>query len=67
MARKNSEGISLMSWYCCNCGTKLSAIKDKDGYYKAKCPKCRSCSVRKIMSRRRDVIEIHAPKDEEHI
>ena len=59
---QEQEAISILSWYCCNCGTKITSIRNEDGYYKAKCPKCGSCSVRKIMSRRRDVIEIIAPK-----
>ena len=67
MEKKSNESISIMSWYCCNCGTHVSAIRNKEGFYKVKCPKCKSCSVRKMMGRRRDVIEIFAPKEQVHI
>ena len=52
----------ILSWFCCNCGTKVSAIKTVDGFYKAKCSRCGSCSVRKVMGRRHDTIEVYAPK-----
>ena len=60
------EMKNSLSWYCCNCGTKVSAIRNSGGYYKAKCSKCGSCSVRRIMGRRHDTIEIYAPKLEIH-
>lgn len=67
MEKKSTGSISIMSWYCCNCGTQVSAIRDKEGFYKVKCPTCKCCAVRKMMGRRRDVIEIIAPKGQVHI
>jgi len=67
MVKKNDKSISLMSWYCCNCGTQISAIKDDEGYYKTVCPTCKCCSVRKMMGRRHDVIEIHPPRGQVRI
>lgn len=46
-------------WYCSNCGTRLSAIRDKEGKYKAQCPLCKACSVRKPKGRRHETIEFY--------
>ena len=59
---KEKEMKMNLSWFCCNCGTKVNAIRNNEGFYKAKCSRCGSCSVRKVMGRRHDTIEIYAPK-----
>lgn len=33
----DNSSKQILSWFCCNCGTKVSAIKTVDGFYKAKC------------------------------
>ena len=56
-----------LSWYCSNCGQLVTAYQNSKGEFKVACPKCRSVMVRTPKGRRRDTIELYAPKGQEHI
>ena len=61
MADRKEEWRPL-SWYCPNCASQLYGYEDASGMTKAECRKCHSISVRKVMGRRHNRIEIYAPK-----
>ena len=46
------------SWYCPNCGTQLIGFKNAEGMIKVECKRCLAVSVRKVMGRRHNRIDI---------
>ena len=56
-----------LSWHCSNCGTLVTAYQNSKGEFKVACPNCRAVMVRIQKGRRRDTIELYAPKGQEHI
>ncbi len=57
----------IYSWYCPNCNTEVSGIKDKKNQIKAECPVCGVEMVRTKIGRRHLKIDIYTPQDEEDI
>ena len=53
------------SWYCPNCGTQLIGFKNAEGMIKVECKRCLAVSVRKVMGRRHNRIDVYAPKGQE--
>jgi len=60
---KKTSGL-LLSWYCPNCGELLKGFQKSDGSVTVQCLKCLTISVRRIMSRRHNRIDVF-PKDGE--
>lgn len=54
------------SWYCSNCGNKVTAFMNGSGSFKVECSRCRVVMVRTSRSRRHDTINIYAPDGQEH-
>ena len=54
------------SWYCSNCGNKVTAYMNGSGNYKVECDRCGVVMVRTIRSRRHDTINIYAQDGQEH-
>ena len=50
------------SWHCPNCGKIVTGLKDESGTIKVTCRHCQLVMVRKLKSRRRDIIELFPPK-----
>ena len=50
------------SWHCPNCGKIVTVLKDESGSIKVTCKHCQLVMVRKLKSRRRDIIELFPPK-----
>ena len=50
------------SWHCPNCGKIVTGLKDESGAIKVTCRHCQLVMVRKLKSRRRDIIELFPPK-----
>jgi hypothetical protein len=59
------EEWRALSWFCPNCAERLIGFTDARGFTRAECRKCHSVSVRKVMGRRHNRIEIYAPKGQE--
>ena len=57
----------VFSWYCPNCGTQLIGFKNAEGMIKVECKRCLAVSVRKVMGRRHNRIDIYAPKGQETV
>lgn len=55
------------SWYCPNCGTQLIGFKNAEGMIKVECKRCLAVSVRKVMGRRHNRIDVYAPKGQETV
>ena len=55
------------SWYCPNCGTKLIGFINAEGMIKVECKRCLAVSVRKVMGRRHNRIDVYAPKGQETV
>ena len=66
MNEKKGSG-SVYAWYCPNCGNKLVGTMDSEGLIKKKCRVCQAVSVRKVMSRRCNRIDVYPAKGEETI
>ena len=54
----------LYSWYCANCGHLVSGYMGKDETIKTTCEKCGAVMIRRIVNRRRNDINIFAPRGE---
>ena len=50
------------SWHCPNCGCQLTGYKNAAGMIKVECKICHSVSVRKVMGRRHNRIDVYAPQ-----
>lgn len=61
---KHEEWVPY-TWYCSNCGEKVSGLKNADGVIKAQCSRCRTVMVRRLKGRRHDTIDLYAPKGQE--
>ena len=59
----NQEWVPI-SWFCVNCGTKVTGIKDKQGVVKCECSKCKTYMVRTYKGRRHREIKVILPKEE---
>ncbi len=59
------EDWTPTSRFCSNCGKKIIGYRNKDGLLKMQCPHCRAMYVSRKISRRKEVVEITAPKGEE--
>lgn len=51
-----------LSWYCPNCGQRITAYQNGKGEFKAACCRCRTVSIRIPKGRRHGTIEVYAPK-----
>lgn len=58
---RNIEWIPY-TWYCSNCGSKVSGLKNANGDVKVQCGKCGMVMVRKFKGRRHGSIEFYVPK-----
>ncbi len=54
-----------LSMFCSNCGTRLTGYKNSEGLIKIECGRCHSVSVRRMIGRRHNRIDIYAPKGQE--
>lgn len=57
----------IYSWYCPNCNTKVSGVKNKKNQIRVRCDLCNAEMVRTNMGRRHQKIDIYAPcSDKSH-
>ncbi len=61
MNKENMEWQGV-SWHCPNCGTKVTAYQNKEGKFKVQCQVCKCALIRTPKGRRRDSIEVIAPR-----
>lgn len=47
---------------CRNCGQKITGFQNAKGLVKVTCPKCGSCSVSRMISRRHERCDTYAPQ-----
>lgn len=47
---------------CPNCRIKITAIRDRNGKMRVKCPHCGTVTVSQVMSRRHVHADIYAPE-----
>ena len=59
---ENKEEWHEVTWFCSNCGTKVTAVQNSEGLSKAECQRCHSVTVRRKMGRRHSRIEMYAAK-----
>ena len=64
---ENKESWVPFAWFCPNCGTKLTGYKNAEGVIKVECVTCHTVSVRRIMNRRHNRIDLYAPEGQETI
>lgn len=61
--RKNGGyDVHPQKWYCPNCSELLTGYQDSDGKTRAKCPQCKTQSIKYRASRRIDIIEVRIPE-----
>ena len=54
----NQMDYTIYSWYCPNCGTLVTGLKNREGDVKAQCGKCRVIMKRRDGSQNRITIEV---------
>ena len=50
------------SMFCSNCGNHLTGYRNSEGLIKIECDRCHSVSVRRVIGRRHNRVDIYAPK-----
>lgn len=55
-------GNKLIEQECPNCHQKIMVWRDEEGRAKWVCPKCKTATVSKVMSRRHIQMDIYAPQ-----
>ena len=50
--------------FCPNCGQKIHGYRDNEGVIKMRCVRCSVVTVRSIMGRRHNRLDIYAPTGE---
>lgn len=55
------------SMFCSNCGNHLTGYKNAEGLIKIECGRCHSVSVRKVIGRRHNRIDVYAPQGQETV
>lgn len=48
--------------YCRNCGQKIVGFRNAEGLLKLQYPRCKACSVSKVITRRHEEVQEYAPK-----
>ena len=51
--------------FCSHCGKKRIGYRNEDGLLKVECPYCKVVYVSKKINRRKERVEIYAPKRQE--
>lgn len=64
------EDFKMEDWkacerYCQNCGKKIKGYRNIKGVVKMSCPRCGVLYVSKRVSRRKEVVEVTAPRGED--
>lgn len=49
------------SCYCMNCGRKIYGYKNSKGNIKMECDRCHAITVRTVLSRRHNRMDVYAP------
>lgn len=62
MAVDENNSWRPLSWYCPNCGQKVTASQNNNGEFKVTCMQCKNSMVRIPKGRRHYTIELYAPK-----
>lgn len=50
------------SWHCPNCGKIVTGFNNHSGMIKVTCKHCSLVMIRKLKSRRRDILELFPPR-----
>ena len=50
-------------WHCPHCGNQLIGFRKTEGVIKVECKRCLAVSVRKVMGRRHNRIEVYVHKE----
>ena len=59
------QDITIYSWYCPNCKTKVAGPKDGRNRITVRCRCCGVRMTRTLKGRRHDIIDIYASEGEE--